>query len=224
MFDKLMRKIKQSMENINKDHIIDATRFNDQLALKTQWSPLKKGGANFKTHNLIKQSPMVLKFQLSLAGKLFIGVFMVLGLGLLVGGIYALFSKSGSEGILITTIGATFFAISVFMYRTMAVPVVFDRSLGVIWRGHKLPKLSGNQHNSQKLSYANDVHAIQILSERIHTDKNSYDSYELNLVMKDASRVNIIDHGNYQQLAKDAQDISVFLGKPVWDIVNHQKY
>jgi hypothetical protein len=48
-------------------------------------------------------------------------------------------------------------------------------------------------------------------------NKNSYYSYELNLVLDDGSRINVVDHGNLDRLRSDAQTLSRFLDKPVWD-------
>jgi hypothetical protein len=42
-------------------------------------------------------------------------------------------------------------------------------------------------------------------------------SYELNLVLKDGSRLNAIDHGNQQALRADSQTIATFINKPLWD-------
>ncbi len=48
-------------------------------------------------------------------------------------------------------------------------------------------------------------------------NKSSYYSYELNLVLDDGSRINVVDHGNLDRLRGDAQTLSRFLDKPVWD-------
>ena len=61
------------------------------------------------------------------------------------------------------------------------------------------------------------IHALQLLSEFISGSKNSYYSYELNLVLHDGSRINVVDHGNLERLRSDASTLSQFLGKPVWD-------
>ena len=47
--------------------------------------------------------------------------------------------------------------------------------------------------------------------------ESSYDSYELNAVLEDASRVLVVDHGNRDQLVSDAEVLAAFLGVPLWD-------
>ena len=64
------------------------------------------------------------------------------------------------------------------------------------------------------------VHALQIIREYVRGNKSSYYSYELNLILKDGSRKNVVDHGSIKQLQKDAQTLGQFLGIPVWDAGN----
>jgi hypothetical protein len=61
------------------------------------------------------------------------------------------------------------------------------------------------------------IHALQLLSEFVSGSKNSYYSYELNLVLDNGSRINVVDHGNLERLRADASTLSQFLDKPVWD-------
>ena len=63
-----------------------------------------------------------------------------------------------------------------------------------------------------------EIHGIQIIKEYCSTKNGGYYSYELNLVLKDASRVNVLDHGNGARLRRDADELAGFLGGvPVWD-------
>ena len=61
------------------------------------------------------------------------------------------------------------------------------------------------------------IHALQLLSEFISGSKSSYYSYELKLVLHDGSRINVVDQGNLERLRSDANTLSQFLDKPVWD-------
>ena len=65
----------------------------------------------------------------------------------------------------------------------------------------------------------NDIHALQIIPEYIRSDKNSYYSYELNLIFRDGSRENVIDHGNLDCIREDAKKVSQFINRPIWDAV-----
>ena len=61
------------------------------------------------------------------------------------------------------------------------------------------------------------IHAIQIIPEWV-SGKNSFVSYEINIVLKDFSRHNIVDHGNIKKIREDAEKISMFLGVRMWDV------
>jgi hypothetical protein len=58
---------------------------------------------------------------------------------------------------------------------------------------------------------------LQLIREYISSAKSSYYSYEINLVIEEGKRVNVVDHGNLEQIRKDAGTLSRFLGCPVWD-------
>ena len=62
-----------------------------------------------------------------------------------------------------------------------------------------------------------EIHALQLLSKDRSDAEHSYHSYELNLVLEDGKRINVVDHGDETQIRTDAQALSRFLGKPVWD-------
>ncbi len=61
------------------------------------------------------------------------------------------------------------------------------------------------------------IHALQLISEYCRSDKNSYYSYELNLILEDGKRINVVDHGNLGKIRDQAATLSEFLRKPVWD-------
>ncbi len=48
-----------------------------------------------------------------------------------------------------------------------------------------------------------------------HDDRCHYYSYELNLVLQNGTRVNVIDHGNRERILADAQTLAAFLGVSV---------
>ena len=48
----------------------------------------------------------------------------------------------------------------------------------------------------------------------ISGSKSSYYSYELNLVLHDGSRINVVDQGNLKRLRSDANTLSQFLESP----------
>ncbi len=68
-----------------------------------------------------------------------------------------------------------------------------------------------------------DVYALQIIAESIKSKDSRYVSYELNLVLKDATRINLVDHGWYEQLREDADTLSNVLWVVLRDTVSFQE-
>jgi hypothetical protein len=65
-----------------------------------------------------------------------------------------------------------------------------------------------------------DIVALQLLKKRVKRKKNSdlggWECLELNLVLRDRSRVNVIVDGGVRRIEKDAAKLADFLGVPVW--------
>ena len=61
------------------------------------------------------------------------------------------------------------------------------------------------------------IYALQVISEFIKTDKSSYYSHEINLVLNDKARINVIDCWNIDSMRNDAKQIWEYLWIPVWD-------
>lgn len=59
-----------------------------------------------------------------------------------------------------------------------------------------------------------------IAPKYIENEKTDFYRYELNLVLENGSRVNVLSHGNKQKIREDAQAISQYIGKPLWDEAN----
>lgn len=72
----------------------------------------------------------------------------------------------------------------------------------------------------EKIIQLKEIHALQIVSERVSWKNSSYTSYELNLILKDSRRINVIDHWNINQLRKDTEELAMKLWVKVYDITN----
>jgi hypothetical protein len=185
---------------------------DDAFARKTRWDPLVSGGANFRTRNLVSVNPARLEFRASLVMRLFAGVFLVSGVGIAVGGIvnFQWFLLAFGTGFAAIGGGLLYFA---------TAPVVFDKRRDAFWRGRTAPHETGNRLTPKHYARLDDIHALQIVSERIRDEDGSYHSYELNLVLTDGRRINVTDHGDYDTLCRNATTLGGFLGRPVWDTV-----
>ena len=217
MFEKLMQKLRMLTAA---PVPFDPARFGDPVALQTQWTPAKRGGSNFRTHTLITAGPTRVEFRASAGAKVFYLLFFLVGSGVLVALSAAWFwgdAGSFNRGFLIPLLlGLIFMVLGAYMFLTGTAPIVFEKGRGVFWKGRKGPDEAMDSRKAADFVRLDTVHAVQLIAEYI-SGKNSYYSYELNLVLKDGNRVSIIDHGNLDRIREDARALALFLGKPLWD-------
>jgi hypothetical protein len=191
----------------------DPGSFNDPVALKAAWTPLRKGGSSFRTHKLVNVETWRIEFRASLGACLFHLFFLLIGLGALGLQVYA-----GEYHFILIIIGLVFASIGGSMLYFGTRPIVFDKSQGAFWRGRK-PRDVGDPRPVKGYAPLQNIHALQIISEYCRGNKSSFYSHELNLVLEDGSRLNVIDHGNLRKLMQDAKALADFLGKPLWSPV-----
>lgn len=192
---------------------------DDPVARALDWTPLKGGGANFRTHTLVDDGRGRLVIRASWQTLAFGWLFILMGGG--IGGAFAvqsvMQSKPLTETVFPVLIGLVFAGAGGLILHFMGSPRVFDLAGGRFWKGRAGGGgIRGPSRTVAGVTSLSDVHALQVLREYCRGDKSSYYSYELNLVLKDGSRVNVMDHGDPERLTGDAQRIARYLGVPVW--------
>jgi len=202
----------------------DPATIGDPIALKTEWTPLETSGSNFCTHKMVSISPTRVEFKSTLGLKLFSLLFIFVGCSVVGYFFYENypfdFSEFTAKSYLTPLAGIVFAAAGFWFLHFSMLLIVFDRNENIFWKDRARARWviyeffnEGSQLNSCTL---HDIHALQIISEFCRSSKNSYFSYELNIVMNDGRRINVVDHGNKEQLKRDANALSNFLNKPVW--------
>ncbi|MBN2375241.1 MAG: hypothetical protein JXD22_02480 [Sedimentisphaerales bacterium] len=224
MFNKFIAKLKRLSRSQEK---VDPALFEDPVAEQTEWTPLKSGGANFCTHKLAAEYPNRVVFRASVGAVLFYLVFLLAGLGMLIGfplnGLLKGTFEFSLEMLIPGVVGTVFTLVGGIMFYYGTQPIVFDNQSGYFWKGRKNP---GEVYRSEAIKCwadLEDVHALQLISEYCRGDKSSYYSYELNLVMQDGRRINVVDHGKQDRIRADAETLGEFLGKPVWDAILNRR-
>ncbi|TVR15890.1 MAG: hypothetical protein EA391_09345 [Balneolaceae bacterium] len=197
---------------------VNIAQFNDPLANTISWEPAKRGGSNFKTHKFISDGFNRAEFKMSVSSRIFALLFMTVGAGM-----PAFFIYSGEFGTLQETViligfGLIFVAVGGLIHYFYGRPIIFDKMKGFYWKGWKNPDHTTARVVTKNLLPLSEIHALQLIKEFVRSDKSTYYSYELNLVLRDGTRVNVVDHGNGKILKQDAQQLSSFLGKPLWDV------
>lgn len=228
--DKLTEKIGEIGDSI-KDAIkaqsipLDLSQFNNPIAEQTEWSPLKPGGSNFRTHEFAKKTGMAY-FKATKGNLIFSGVFMAIGLIFPV--ILMTQPINGSDTFVslpffVNLIPLVFFFAGFFLFRISTKPIVFSKTRGYFWKGRLKENESPEQKGLKEYCRLSDIVALQIIAERVRSSSSSssgstsYRSYEINLILRDASRLNVIDHGNKIKLLEDTEKLASYLGVPVWD-------
>ena len=199
----------------------DPAVFNDPCAMSTSWQPLKGGGANFRTRKLVVVDPDRVEVRSTAGALLFCLVFISMGLlasGLCVSSLAGGSSIEPDAGLWLPgTVGVVFISGGFYMLRAFTAPVVFDARNEYFWKGRRSPVHAVNRSALKYFTEFTDIHALQLIAEYCRSDKSSYYSYELNLVLKSGDRINVFDHGNLKRAREDAEKLARFLKCPVWD-------
>jgi len=218
MLKKLIEKLQSMERELNQ---FDPSKFKDPLATQIEWSPIKKGGANFGTHKLIETDTNRLEFKASLGAKIFYSIFTIMGMFFaIIFPILMLNTEGESMGfgiIMPVLMGLVFTFVGIYLFYHGIQPIVFDKYKGIFYKGWKTQESINYNISSENFVRLDNIHAIQLISEYCRGNKSSYYSHELNLVLKDGKRINVIDHGNLNKIREDAKKLSEFLCTPVWD-------
>ena len=179
-------------------------------------TPLNPGGASFRTNVLVEESPSKLIYKPYIGAALFSLAFLIAGIVILFFGIFPFERDSENIKWLIIGAGSIFFAVGCFTLYSFNKPKVFDKQLGFYYSTYKFNFEKSTKDLSNNYIKLNRIIAIQIIGEFINSSDGHYKSFELNLVLEDGSRKNVIDHGNLKSIIDDAHVLSDFLDIPIW--------
>jgi hypothetical protein len=196
---------------------------NGSAAQNIQTNPVKGGRRDsFGTHKLVEISPERIEFKPAIGYLLLYVIFIIAGIGvlllafknLLYGKCYILSSSVITPGL----IGLTFIIVGVCTLYLGTAPIVFDKNDGYFWKGRKSPKSGFNIDQIKTCVRLDNINGLQLISEyRTGTD-SYYTNYEIDLVLDNGIRVNVVDHINLKLIRSDAEKLSAFLGKPLTDL------
>jgi hypothetical protein len=181
---------------------IDLAQFDDPVALAAAWNSMFGMSASYTTHILVEKDMDVFVYKPTSQH-----IALCFGYTLLSG--FALFmTMFFSHKMFGAMICGLFFIVGVVLIRDTSCPMTFDKKRGVFFKGWKLKK----QMSKKAFARLEDIHAVQLLENRTGA--------ELNLVLKDGSRINVITQRSKRQTSIDGDLISRFLGVPVWDAIS----
>jgi hypothetical protein len=135
--------------------------------------------------------------------------------------------EGGSIGLIFSALlgGIGFSALGWLLVHFALTPVVFDKSSGNFWQGRKKPEQVPGKPPAKCAGRIDDIYALQLIltylimeSPDSAKDSHTYPQYQINLVMKNGTRINVVNYSNSSDMpSKNARALSMFLGKPLWD-------
>lgn len=215
----LLDKLKTLIKSHVKENF-DPSIYNDEIAMQADWKPLVPGGTNFKTKNLsIKPGVNKAIFKASIGSILFGGIFLLIGVGIMISGISKLISSGYQvDNYFLIGFGLIFGTVGMIILHFFTKPVTFDKESGYFYKGRvSREKLLYSEGDIKDLTPLKNIYALQIIAEYCSGNKSSYYSYELNIILENGERMNVIDHGNLKAIRDDANSVAEFLDIKVWD-------
>ena len=210
-----------------RDDPIDPKQFQDSLAEQTQWTPTAKISVNIQSHRLIQSEPMRMEFRTTVTTYILDCFFCVAGTAII--GFTVFINLQNSDPVLTndaifgSLLGLFFLISGASALKIHSNPAVFDKQIGYFWKGNKQVDMYQYRPGVRsKYSVAlSDIHALQLISKFVpgSQDASSYCVFELNLVLADAQRINVIAHGYLKIVREDADKLARFLGIPIWDAI-----
>lgn len=196
---------------------LDTARFADPLAARVGWTPVARSGSSGPTHRLKEVGQDRVEFCRTRTLTVLAILVLTLGIAMCCLGLLLLagfdISKHNAGGTPIVLFGAVFIACGAYLLGP-AGTAVFDRRIGWFHKGNPPPSL-----DAPGVIRLSTIHALQILGEDCTTSKGqSYRSFELNLVLKDGTRHNVVDYNGLVEIREDACRLARFLKVPVWDV------
>ncbi|RZS93619.1 hypothetical protein EV197_2199 [Aquimarina brevivitae] len=209
------RKLKQTKQI--QYQVEDSAQFDDPsfdtVAQQTSWNPLHPGGSNFVSHKLKKIDSNRIKVKKTGTMNIIGWTFLLIGFNyIFFEFLFAyqtdlLFMQGWLKNIqLFFKSGGIFFIIGLFFVLRWGQNSVFDKNMQQFKKG------------GQQISFSN-IYAIQLLTEFVQGNSqggSSYYSYELNLVLNNGERINVMDHGSPTHIEQDAIVLADFLKIPIW--------
>lgn len=203
MFTSSSEKTEELSPNMGSDSVVKG----DEI-----WEPIASEGSSFYTQRLVRYANGLIKVRPTVKQILFNLRFILSGLfALLVA--FALFViLENYISILPAVIGGTFLWFGVNNMRQREI-VIFDLNTA---------QLSKKEEEGSIVIPFSQIHGLQLMEVYYGTSKiysNSSDNYyvyELNLILKNSNRVNIMSHGDKNEMIKDAKMLAAYLSVPIW--------
>jgi hypothetical protein len=192
---------------------IDPRQLDDPIAVQTSWVPIQKVSANIFNRVMRLAEPHRLEYRpsnMAYAGSLF---FVALGACVL---LFVPKSEFLILNLLTWALAGMHFAVGIAaLGENETEPMVFDLRQGFFIRGHGKDAPAFHAAPSKKSVPLNTIHAIQLLTD---TDDEGDKTFQVNLVLKSADRIRLVNQLELAVTRKHAKMLAEFLRVQLWDV------
>lgn len=192
---------------------------DDPVALQTDWGLMGGWSSMFRARELWRLSQDRWEFRTRPFQFLVALASIVVGLAFLISTPYMAWSLGRFEftgyNIGSLLLGSVLFFPALFSIRSVMQPMVFDKGKGFFWKGNREPNQLAGEKNREGIVKIEDIYALQILLSSGSAQTGP--SFQLNLVLENAERIGISYNHDLKGIQATAQELSEFLGIPVWD-------
>ncbi len=182
---------------------------HEPIAQKISWHPIQKDG-NPLTHMILEPIEGTLEFHLDVLSRLFYFSFIILGLIFTFYATFELLSYNFQSTLWAIPLGFGLTGIGIYMFSKQALPHIFDKDKNIYFKENE------NLQREDETPL-DAIHALQIISYT--EEEKAQKQAELNLILKNGKRVYVCsyDSNEYERVAKDAEKISQYINKPIWN-------
>lgn len=200
--------------NLSDKHINDISPDNIPSPKEIDWSPINRIKTSFKTRKAVLVEKDILYFIPTKGAILsYILSFILCSVAF----ILTLEEEINQVSLLI--IISTLLLASIIFLWVEIKPVVFNKKINLHYSSWIAPKQKeGESFAKWKYIPLDQIYSLQVLSYLVPMRS---DGYELNLVLKDSSRVYVIGHKDLKQIYRDAALLAGFLNVPIWKFVGN---
>jgi len=184
----------------------DPSVFEDQIATETSWNAMPDTHSILHHKRLLEIDDNTLIYGITPVRRVvgFVSVF----LGLIA---FALFSVESniSTGVILLMLSVAAGTLGFLLVLKNSTPIIFDGNEERVYWGR------GDEQISKRFS---DIHAIQHIPNLFTGTKNgTWYECQLNIVMKDGSRINLTNNSNFKKTDSEIEKLKTLLDVKVWD-------
>ena len=102
------------------------------------------------------------------------------------------------------------------MYQYYTKPIIFDRQNGYFYTGKPKMLYGLIDPTDKSVIPLSSIRTLQIIPEKVSTRNSNFLSYEINLVLDNKKRINIVDYSDLSKIQADSKLLWEYLWVPVW--------